>query len=308
MRATLNLLATATGDRTGVALSLMRRLSPAGRNPHFTEQQLETTNTRYGMKTTRLTMKHLVSAVALAALAPGCEAPINLDDIEENVEPADQDEVEEPDAQEAELNGELAADASDEDDDAVVVDANLELHMRFGPEVTKEEADARFEEAFHQHLAAQTAAQRQQKFYFKISHRTGNNSGDQTDARVEGKVYLKMSSTNINSGWLNLDAPGDDRKRNAYDSYMFSMNTAGASWVEFRRVPKIRLKGKDGWRLRRDWGVEARPSWSPGASGTTTYWTSTESFFLDNLTSWGWDYTGDIWANGAGPNGGRVYF
>ncbi|MDH7445494.1 hypothetical protein [Aquimarina sp. 2201CG14-23] len=164
------------------------------------------------------------------------------------------------------------------------------VHLRFDGDLSKAEADAKFDEAVlaykSKHLT-QTKSNTTEWFY-----RLTTKTGTQRHAKTDGKV---MAVVSFNTRWGGnvtsfnvLDNPGNDRE-GGWDYYLLkaaSNSSLGVKWVEFDKAI-IYLQGMDEWFVE-EFNLYMWNWDNPTASGLTTIQTS-PNVWLDNRTSTGID-------------------
>ncbi|MBG6133100.1 hypothetical protein IWQ47_004566 [Aquimarina sp. EL_43] len=133
------------------------------------------------------------------------------------------------------------------------------MHMKFGADVSKDEASIKFDEAIAKYHSKRgpILSGRITKWYYKVTTITGTyeDSGS-NHCGTNGSVRLDVSFLTdlgiITKHNIVLDNPGNDREEGSWDIYYLELdlpNPLTIDWIEVDSA-LIRLKGTDGWFLK----------------------------------------------------------
>ncbi len=166
------------------------------------------------------------------------------------------------------------------------------FHMKYGGDISEEEANARFEvdvKAFIEEYKKNNKGVSTEWFYRIVTH-TGTQTYNDTDANVWGRVQFKTDKGNINAGWKELNNFGNDREKGDWDYYIFRAAYPGqaVSWVEVDHA-SLALQGTDGWFVTHFYAQVYTSIQSISSSGYSRI-IAYPNVWLDNNTSSGWDY------------------
>ncbi len=167
------------------------------------------------------------------------------------------------------------------------------LHMYFGPEVSEEEGLAKFDKAIAKYHNNNLKLDLLDwpgtpPWYYRVYTKTGTyeDSGSYhcgTDGSVQISIDFRTNLGFIYQNDIVLNNPGDDRE-GGWDVYYLSLNPQKSgntvNWIEIASAG-IKLKGKDGWFLKRLTVVADKNDY--------TSLSSKPEIWLDNNTNNGWD-------------------
>ncbi|WP_074409846.1 MULTISPECIES: hypothetical protein [Aquimarina] len=137
------------------------------------------------------------------------------------------------------------------------------IHMKFGADVSKDEASIKFDEAIAKYHSKNNSKNGRSfsgkitKWYYKVTTITGTyeDSGSNhcgTDGSVRLDVSFLTDLGIITKHNIVLDNPGNDREQGSWDVYYLELdlpNPVTIDWIEINAA-LIRLKGTDGWFLK----------------------------------------------------------
>ncbi|WP_152538607.1 hypothetical protein [Aquimarina macrocephali] len=168
------------------------------------------------------------------------------------------------------------------------------LHRSYSADISKEEADARFEEEVTEYMNKNSVNTNYEKgystrWYYRIRTKTGAQKNNETDGDAKASVRFRTSRGIYTHSVSSLNNAGDDRERGQTDYYYLSARYPGQaiSWVEIQSG-KISLKGTDGWFIT-NYDIYAYPSYQTVSATGSTYLRSYPNRWLDNTFFWGWD-------------------
>jgi len=168
------------------------------------------------------------------------------------------------------------------------------LHIHFDSALSKEDVDAKFDEAVGTYLKENKIADKSSKnWYYKIQTYTGKGRNNETDANVWGRVDFVTDRGHRHLAWVELDSGlFYDSREGGWDAYLFRSTSQNPSinWVEAERAT-LALQGTDGWYVKR-FDVHVHTSYQSTSATGGSHIFSNPNQWLDNANSSGWDYYG----------------